>query len=181
MTREEIIKKIENMFYYKTFKEVSMQDIANEIGIKKASLYYYFPSKEEILKEVIEDSFKEFLDFIKSLMDLWEKNVSNPEVLKKLIHDFVNYPETSKNLFSIINQNWYCDNKEIIELITNKEKIIFDNISTKFNEILWFSNERTFLFMSVLHDIWRKKCIYGKCNMQIEVIIDELYNIFFKN
>jgi len=180
MKKQELLKKIEELFYFKTFKEVSMQDIANELWMKKASLYYYFPSKEDILKEVIEDSFKDFLDFIQDLIDIWWKNTENEKVLKKLIKDFVIYPESSKNLFSIINQNWYCDNNEIIEIITNKEKIIFDNISLKFKEILWFSNEKTFLFMSVLHDIWRKKCIYWKCNIDIDLIIDELYNIFFK-
>ena len=180
MTREEILKKIENLFYFKTFKEVSMQDIANELWIKKASLYYYFSSKDEILKEVIEDSFNEFLNFIKNLIDIWEKNLTNDKVIKEVIRDFIEYPETSKNLFSIINQNWYCDNPEIIKIIEKKEKIIFENISDKFNNVLNFSNEKTFLFMSVMHDIWRKKCIYWECKIDIEKIIDELYKIFFK-
>ena len=75
--KQELLKKIEELFYFKTFKEVSMQDIANELWMKKASLYYYFPSKEDILKEVIEDSFKDFLDFIQDLIDIWWKNTEN--------------------------------------------------------------------------------------------------------
>ena len=31
MKKQELLKKIEELFYSKTFKEVSMQDIANEL------------------------------------------------------------------------------------------------------------------------------------------------------
>lgn len=179
MKKQELLQKIELLFYTKTFKEVSMQDIANELWMKKASVYYHFPSKEQMVLEVLDYSFNNYLSFINILINKWEENINNKQNLVKLISDFISYPETSKNLFSIINQNWYCENEEILKIIEAKQKIIFENISKKFNELLGFSNEKTFLFMSLMHDIWRKKCIYGNCEIKVEKLISEIYDLFF--
>lgn len=53
-TKEKIIDAAIDLFAQKGFDAVSMQDIAQTVGIKKASLYYYFISKDQILKEVLE-------------------------------------------------------------------------------------------------------------------------------
>ncbi|MDP5039049.1 MAG: TetR/AcrR family transcriptional regulator [Candidatus Gracilibacteria bacterium] len=179
MKKQELLQKIELLFYSKTFKEVSMQDIANELGMKKASVYYHFPSKEQMVLEVLDYSFNNYLTFINILINKGEENINNKQNLVKLISDFISYPETSKNLFSIINQNGYCENEEILKIIEAKQKIIFENISKKFTELLGFSNEKTFLFMSLMHDIWRKKCIYGNCEIKVEKLISEIYDLFF--
>ena len=53
-TKEKILDAAIDLFAQKGFDAVSMQDIAQAVGIKKASLYYYFISKDQILKEVLE-------------------------------------------------------------------------------------------------------------------------------
>lgn len=179
MKKQELLKKIEELFYSKTFKEVSMQDIANELWMKKASVYYHFASKEILMIEVLEYSFNNYFDFINSLIDIWEKNIKDKKILEKLIKDFVSYPEQSRNLFSIINQNWYCENKDILKIIEEKQEIIFNHIGKKFKIILWFSSEKTFIFMSLMNDIWRKKCIYWNCEIKIDNLINEIFNLFF--
>jgi AcrR family transcriptional regulator len=45
------------VFARKGFHGASTKDIADEMGIKQGSLYYYFDSKEQALKEVCEDGF----------------------------------------------------------------------------------------------------------------------------
>jgi AcrR family transcriptional regulator len=49
MTKQEILEKIEPLFFQKSFKEISMQEIADTLEMKKASLYYHFPSKESLI------------------------------------------------------------------------------------------------------------------------------------
>lgn len=53
-TKEKILDAAIDLFAQKGFDAVPMQDIAQAVGIKKASLYYYFVSKDQILKEVLE-------------------------------------------------------------------------------------------------------------------------------
>lgn len=58
---EQIIEAAQKRFGLYGLEKTSMQEIANDIGLSKASLYYYFPDKESIYKSVIEKEQKEFI------------------------------------------------------------------------------------------------------------------------
>lgn len=60
MKKLEILTKIEPILYQKTYKEVSLQEIANVLEIKKSGLYYYFDSKEALYLEILEYSFEKY-------------------------------------------------------------------------------------------------------------------------
>lgn len=174
MTRPEIIKKIEELFYAKSFKEVSMQNIANEIGMKKASLYYHFPSKEVLIREVLEESFENYLSFIKKIIEKWNEH-NFQELLKK----FLDFPEKNKNIFSIINQNGYEENDEISQIIEEKQKIIFETIFTAMNTKAWFSREKVFLFFALIQQMGKKKSTYSRCKIEKTKLLCELESLFF--
>lgn len=57
-TRERILETAEDAFAYYGFSGASLQDIADRVGIKKASLFYYFKGKDELYAEVISRVFK---------------------------------------------------------------------------------------------------------------------------
>ena len=52
--RNEILDVAEKLFGTKGFDQTSTNDILNEIGIARGTLYYHFKSKEEILDAMIE-------------------------------------------------------------------------------------------------------------------------------
>ncbi|MDI6626354.1 MAG: TetR/AcrR family transcriptional regulator [Rhodococcus sp. (in: high G+C Gram-positive bacteria)] len=47
--REDIVANAANIFAREGYSNVGMRDIADAVGIKGASLYHHFPSKEDIL------------------------------------------------------------------------------------------------------------------------------------
>lgn len=51
-TRQDILEAAARAFVQNGFRAATMQDIAREAGYTAASLYGYFPSKEEILREL---------------------------------------------------------------------------------------------------------------------------------
>ena len=53
--RADIIAAAARLFRKQGFAGASVREIASEAGLKKASLYYYFPSKEEIVYAMVED------------------------------------------------------------------------------------------------------------------------------
>lgn len=53
-TKQKIFDVAIDLFAQNGFDAVSMQDIAQVVGIKKASLYYHFTSKDQILKEILQ-------------------------------------------------------------------------------------------------------------------------------
>ncbi len=49
----QILDAAQKRFAHFGFTKVTMDEIAQDLGIGKASLYYYFPTKESIVREVI--------------------------------------------------------------------------------------------------------------------------------
>jgi AcrR family transcriptional regulator len=62
--------------------KTSMREIASDLGISKASLYYYFPDKEHLYVHVVE---KEHDEFIKNL----RQNMKQSEFPDQMIGNFV--------------------------------------------------------------------------------------------
>lgn len=56
--RERVLVAAETLFRQRGYNVVTMQDIAEEVGIRQASLYYHFPSKEQLFITVIEQVFE---------------------------------------------------------------------------------------------------------------------------
>lgn len=55
----------------------SMQEIADDLGISKASLYYYFPDKQSLYKAVVEKEQIEFIDKISERITV----INEPDIL----------------------------------------------------------------------------------------------------
>ena len=51
--REEILDAAHTLFTTKGFQPTTMEDILGIVGIAKGTLYYHFPSKEQILKALV--------------------------------------------------------------------------------------------------------------------------------
>lgn len=54
--REDILKKAFELFQDKGYQKTSMVAIAKAVGLNQSSLYYWFESKEEILRAIIESN-----------------------------------------------------------------------------------------------------------------------------
>jgi TetR/AcrR family transcriptional repressor of mexJK operon len=63
-----ILDAAQNRFARYGLSKVTMDEIAQDIGMCKASLYYYFPTKESIFKEVIAREQDKFIELMHSLL-----------------------------------------------------------------------------------------------------------------
>lgn len=52
----EVMAAAVRIFYEKGYSGASLQDVANEVGVLKGSLYYYFASKEDLLLRIMKES-----------------------------------------------------------------------------------------------------------------------------
>jgi TetR/AcrR family transcriptional regulator len=62
-----ILDAARKRFAYYGFSKVTMDEIASDVAMGKASLYYYFPTKESIFKGVIAHEQKQFLKEMESI------------------------------------------------------------------------------------------------------------------
>jgi TetR/AcrR family transcriptional regulator len=61
------------------FSKVTMDEIADDVEMGKASLYYYFPAKENLFKAVIQQEQNQFIEAVENIL------AKNIPVSKKLI------------------------------------------------------------------------------------------------
>ncbi len=66
--KDTIIGAAQKLFGIYGLEKVSMREIANELGLSKASLYYYFPDKESLYIAVVEKEQAEFLSGLENLI-----------------------------------------------------------------------------------------------------------------
>jgi AcrR family transcriptional regulator len=81
MTKKELTKEKIQQAAYKCvarfgFEKTTLDDIAKEVGLNKASLYYYYKSKEEIFLEVTKTETSKFLTNLK-LSTLQTQGIDN--------------------------------------------------------------------------------------------------------
>jgi AcrR family transcriptional regulator len=63
--RQDVLEAAIRVFHKKGYASASIQDVAEEVGVLKGSLYHYIDSKEDLLARIFEDSaghFTEMLD-----------------------------------------------------------------------------------------------------------------------
>jgi AcrR family transcriptional regulator len=63
--KQEIIGAAKKRFAKNGYSPTSMDDIAKEVGITKASLYYFFKGKEDIFAAIIEEVLAEIEKYLK--------------------------------------------------------------------------------------------------------------------
>lgn len=66
--KDEIKKCAKAMFLSYGYKKTTMEDIANKLGLKKNTLYYYFKDKEELFNDVLKEDLGGMLADIKKSM-----------------------------------------------------------------------------------------------------------------
>lgn len=57
--RKELLKKCFDLFAQRGYGSLTMRQIAKEIGVSTGTLYHYFPSKEELFVQLIEEITKQ--------------------------------------------------------------------------------------------------------------------------
>jgi AcrR family transcriptional regulator len=73
----QIIEAAQQRFGLYGVEKTSMREIADDLGISKASLYYYFPDKESLYKAVVEKEQVEFIDKISDRIT----SIREPDIL----------------------------------------------------------------------------------------------------
>lgn len=93
--REEVQRAATLLFKEKGFDATSIADIAEAVGIDRASLYYYYDSKEEVLQDLVERVTVRNLEMIRALRS---SDLDAADRLKQLLHNALisfhdNYPQ----------------------------------------------------------------------------------------
>ncbi len=79
---EEVLTISARLFREKGFRATSMEDIATEMGVTKAALYYYIESKHDLLFQICDNAVNRLIEGVR---DIVRERVGPEERLVKLI------------------------------------------------------------------------------------------------
>ncbi|MCB1857700.1 MAG: TetR/AcrR family transcriptional regulator [Gammaproteobacteria bacterium] len=74
LTRQRIVSAANQLFYRKGFNRTSFSDVVQEAKVPRGNIYYYFKSKDEILRAVV----KQRLDVTAGMLAEWDRSFKNP-------------------------------------------------------------------------------------------------------
>ena len=128
--QKEIMDIAQNMFREKGYMASSMRDIAKEAGMKAASLYNHFSSKDEILKTICFLIAGRFFAAIKRVND--RQQLLNPEQkLRLAIQEHILVIISNMDAAAVFLHEWrflHPDNLQEFKRMRNNYEKEFENI-----------------------------------------------------
>jgi len=108
-----ILNAARKRFAYYGFSKVTMDEIAADVRLGKASLYYYFPTKESLFQEVIKHESEQFFAAIFTLLD---EKISACRMLREYSSKRIEYFRQLANLRALSFQQSPETKTSFIEL-----------------------------------------------------------------
>ncbi|MBD2040137.1 TetR/AcrR family transcriptional regulator [Microcoleus sp. FACHB-672] len=64
--RKELLHKCFDLFAQKGYASITTRQVAKELGVSTGTLYYYFPRKEDMFEQLVEEMSQEYLQIFAS-------------------------------------------------------------------------------------------------------------------
>ncbi|MBO0331093.1 MULTISPECIES: TetR/AcrR family transcriptional regulator [Flavobacteriaceae] len=149
--KESIIQKASEMFLNLGFKSVTMDDLANEMGISKKTIYTYFKNKSDLVEQTTM-TMSEFITCgINDIISLEKNPIEELYEIKKFVMVHMKdekssplyqlqkyYPKIFKSLMEI---QFECTNKCVSENVKRgmEMEIYRDNLNVEFVSRIYFT------------------------------------------
>jgi AcrR family transcriptional regulator len=102
-TRVRILSVALRLFADRGYANTSLREIAEELGVTKAALYFHYKTKEDIVSGILRD----YVDGVHRLLDECEKQGASLDAREKLLRDFAALQaHWGGDLMKLIRQNY---------------------------------------------------------------------------
>jgi TetR/AcrR family transcriptional regulator len=115
-TEEKILDAAKTVFHRKGFDGTRMQEIADEAGINKSLLHYYYRSKENLFDAVFKDAFNELF---KKIFTIVGSDISFEEKIRYLFSDYIGFMQRNPYIPSFILNEINHNPARIADLMKN--------------------------------------------------------------
>jgi len=100
-TRSRLRELALELFAEQGYEKTSLREIAERLGVTKAALYYYFRSKEDIVRSLVEDYVADLDELIN-----WAKNQPRtPAVRAEIVTRYLDVVANGAGVFKMLQQN----------------------------------------------------------------------------
>ncbi len=100
-TRSRLRELALQLFAEQGYEKTSLREIAEQLGVTKAALYYYFKSKEDIVRSLVEDYVAQIDDLI-----AWGKDQPRTAATRaEIVHRYMDIVVNGTEVFRMLQQN----------------------------------------------------------------------------
>ena len=130
--KEKIIRESIELFDEKGFIETSIQDIVGNIGVTKGTFYYYYESKQDLLRDIHLSYIQELLEEQKTILNNQDKKYT--EKLYSIIYLLISKIKSHGPNARIFFREMRHLNQENMDQIKEKRKEFRKNFQTMIEE-----------------------------------------------
>ncbi len=124
-TEEKIIEVAKKVFTKKGYAATRTRDIAEEAGLNLALLNYYFRSKENLFRIIIQDKFTQMFGILTPLLS--DEHIPLEEKISTLVNHYVDLLLENPDL-PIFVLNEVRSNKTLFEPILKSARLMTENV-----------------------------------------------------
>ena len=110
--RSEILDVAQELFFSKGYKQTSVRDIIDGVGIAKGTFYYYFSSKIQLLDELVERMLGHTIEMVEPIVQ--DENLDALEKFHLFFSTIENWKIENKTFFKGILQVFYNDDNAVL-------------------------------------------------------------------
>ena len=137
--RQELLTIAMELFQEKGYEQTMVQDICKQAGVAKGTFFYYFPTKEDVLKAIFEEWMKKFVGE-------YTRRAEGLDAVQKL-RFFLRMSARENTIEPLVDNLWAEHYKELVMVLW--QRIVMDGFNPLLQKIIAEGNEMG--SMQILH------------------------------
>lgn len=117
--REEVIEAATRLFHEKGYHATTMEEVASQVGLRKASLYHYVGGKEDLVFQIMDRGVSTAL---KEMEEVYASNTSPVEKVRRVVQSLVEVVALQAERVPIFSQELRTLRIEQVEIIAYKRR-----------------------------------------------------------
>lgn len=101
MTLDRVVGVAGELFAERGYRATTLDDVADALGVKKASLYYYIDTKNSLLQAIYDQILRRIADQVLPLADL---DLPADERLRRMVESHIEFVTAERSLLSVVFQ-----------------------------------------------------------------------------
>jgi len=110
--RNEILDAAQRLVYTKGFRQMTIQDVLDELGISKGAFYHYFGSKQDLLEGLVARMMEAVVALVVPVVR--DPALGPLEKLERFFRDISGWKIERKSFIQALFQSWYSDDNAIV-------------------------------------------------------------------
>ena len=124
--KDEIVKAVERLYQTKSFKEITLKEIAELTTFTRTSIYNYFQTKEEIFLTLHKIEYEHWIEDLKNII-ISNESMTKEEIAQNIAHTL----EKREQLLKLMSMNHFeMEANSRLEILTEFKVAYGNSIKT---------------------------------------------------